>query len=368
LLEPEPHGGGMQVTLRPRGVARWFQAAFLFAWLGGWAMGEWFALGLFASALEAVFGPGALPEGLRFGAGPGVSRGEAAMVFAFVVPWLALWTLGGGLALAQALLALVGREIVRWSPDGLEIERHALVRISGARVEPTKIHGFHMRRGALVARLAGRSVAVARLGTDLERSELATRLDAWHRGFGGRAGLGPGDAPCPGWTVARDETGAWTLTPARGNRFLVAAMLAFVASGLYAMTGSSMLGGNVRRVVIALLSLGLVATVLAAAAVWLVAVRESWHPRPGSLEIRRRAFGRRWSRTLSPLALELRAHSDTDGDLHWTLTAVAPGRRRQLATALHDSSVPESLALWLSARTGVSVEYTGRAREERRAA
>src|SRR5512134_980681 len=130
LLEPEHQGGGMQVTLRPRGVGRLFQAAFLCVWMGGWAMGMWFALGLFTSALEAVYGPGALPASLHFGAGPTVSRAEAPMVFTFLLPWLGLWTMGGALALGQALLLLFGREVVRWGPDGLEIERHALVRIS----------------------------------------------------------------------------------------------------------------------------------------------------------------------------------------------------------------------------------------------
>jgi hypothetical protein len=134
------------------------------------------------------------------------------------------------------------------------------------------------------------------------------------------------------------------------------------------MMGFSMIGRDAWAAVIALLSLGVIATAAAAAAVWLLAVRETWHPRSGSLEIRRRAFGRTWSRTFSPLSLELRAHSDTDGDLHWTLFAIGPGRRHRLANAMHDGAAPESLAQWLAARTGVTVEYTGRAKAERRAA
>jgi len=58
MLEREPSGSGWQVTLRARGVSRFFLAAFLGAWLCGWAAGEYFALGLLGAALRSALGPG----------------------------------------------------------------------------------------------------------------------------------------------------------------------------------------------------------------------------------------------------------------------------------------------------------------------
>jgi len=368
LLDPVPHGSGMQVTLRPRGIGRLFQAAFLAVWLGGWAMGEWFALGLFVAGLEGALGPGAVPESFRASLGLAVSRGEAPMVLLIVVPWLVLWTLGGALALGQALLLLVGREVVRWSPEALEIERYALTRLSSRRLEPAAIHAFSFARGALVVRKHGRSIAVARLGTAVERSELATRLETWHRGFGGRALRSPEDPPCPGYQVSRDDTGAFTLVPGMSNRWLATSLLAFVASGFFAMLGFTALDASTWELLGACFALGLPGSLAAGGAIWLIAVRESWHPRSGTLEIRRRGFGHSWGRTITPLRLELRGNSDSDGDLHWTLFAHGAERTQRLASAIHDSAVPESLGEWLSERTGVAVEFTGRAGALRKAA
>jgi len=358
----------MQVTLRPHGIVPRIQGAFLCALLGVWTQGAWLALGLCASALEAILGPGRLADALRPATWSAVSRAEAPLVLTIVVPFLVLWTLGGGLMLAQALLLLFGRETVRWGPGALEVERHGLVRLASLRLDPATVSGFTILRGHLLARRLGRTVALARLGTDLERSQLAARLETWHRGFGRRAGFGPDHSPCAGHEVSRDETGGYALTPPHDQQRLAAGLLALMGSALYTMMGFTMIGQGVWQGVLAFLAMGLPATACAGVAVWLMAVRETWHPRTGSLEIRRRAFGRDWSRTLSPLSLEVHAHSDSDGDLHWTLNAIAPGRRQRLAHALEDPSTPEALAEWLSARTGVGIEFTGRARSERRAA
>lgn len=368
MLEPEPHGSGWQVTLRPRGFARFFMVGFLGFWLCGWAMGEWFALGLIASSLESLFGPGFIPDFIQLGFDTHVSRGQASMVLAFILFWFALWTIGGMFALGQGLLLLAGREVVRWGPEALEVERRAFVLLSSARLDPTTLTGFVTSRGSLLARRGGRSVAVARLGTDEERAELSTRLETWRQAFGRHVRRSPEEPPAPGWSVTRDETGGYALTPSASARWLAAALLAFVASLFYLVLGFMLLDRRGTGAVIGLFVLGLPATAAAYGAVWLAVVRESWHPRARSLEIRRSAFGRTWSRMFSPLGLELRAHSDSDGDLHWTLTAHGDGKPHPLASAVHDSAEPDAIAAWLAERTGVEVDFTGRAEAERKRA
>lgn len=78
----------------------WFIILFLGAWLGGWLMGEFFALGL----VTGSFG----------------HRGPANL---FVLFWLIGWTVGGFFAFRAFLWNLSGREIITIGQGRLTIDK-----------------------------------------------------------------------------------------------------------------------------------------------------------------------------------------------------------------------------------------------------
>src|SRR5262249_40599299 len=105
-------------TLRPRGIGRFFSAAFLVFWLAGWVVGEVFA--------AVVVGGGAIAL-LAGSPGPGrepLAWGPALAIGAFLLVWLALWTLGGFLAMRELLRLTWAEDLLTVEPDGLTIEHH----------------------------------------------------------------------------------------------------------------------------------------------------------------------------------------------------------------------------------------------------
>src|SRR2546428_13472131 len=81
---------GLEFRLRPRGPGRWFKAAFLGLWLCGWAAGEAFALwALVIGARALLTGEPPKPAAAPLQVGAALGMG------AFLLAWLAVWTLGG---------------------------------------------------------------------------------------------------------------------------------------------------------------------------------------------------------------------------------------------------------------------------------
>ncbi len=359
MLDREPNGSGWQVTLRAQGVLRFLPAAFLCVWLCGWAMGEYFALTILGSALQSAFGPGFLAGWLPTMHGAPPPREALPLFFAFVSVWLTLWTFGGLTALSTLLNLLFGREVVRWSADGLEIERYALFLTSASRLDARQLTGFRMRGHSLLADTRARAVCVAQQGTPAERVELMSVLAEWRKGFGPVLPLAADQSPVPGWQVITDESGAPALMPApRVQRTLGAVLMAIAAAFLGAAVALSTRAHGVPLIVGAWV-LGLAGLLCLYAATWLLAVRERWLPRPGVLERRRLAFGRVWSREFTPLGLELRARTDGDGDARWTLVVSGGGKEQVVASSLRDPNLPTSLGQWLAERTGVELVQKG---------
>src|SRR5437879_4572527 len=107
LLRDEP--GGASATLRARGRARFFDAAFLGVWLLGWLAGELFAIAAALAMAANAVAPGLVARWLSGGPPGGVASAGLA---AFLFFWLAIWTAGGVAAAWQFLLLVAGQQRV----------------------------------------------------------------------------------------------------------------------------------------------------------------------------------------------------------------------------------------------------------------
>ena len=175
------------------------------------------------------------------------------------------------------------------------------------------------------------------------------------------------DSPIRAHVVFRDETGAPALTRSPVTLRVVGYLMIMFGLGLVGALAAIVAHGPGPFVIAGCSALVVPATLCAMAGIWLLAVRESWHPRPGVLERRRQVFGQTWSRRFEPLGLELCADADSDGNTRWRLIATGGGDDEVLITALGEGSAPTALGEWLAARTGVSLNRESRASEVRNA-
>jgi hypothetical protein len=141
----------------------WFLILFLGLWLCGWAVGE-------------VMVP------ITFLADDG-PPGSAL----FTLVWLAMWTIGGGIALYTFLWSLVGREKILLSSSRLAIKRDLFgfgrireyenVHIRDLRVAASSYNPFDFRSGMQFWGMGGgliafdHGAATVRFGASLEESE-----------------------------------------------------------------------------------------------------------------------------------------------------------------------------------------------------
>jgi hypothetical protein len=108
---------GYDARLRRTGIGRYIGASFLAAWLCGWAIGEAFVLWiLIRGALALLSGEPPEPGRSPLEATPAVALG------AFLLIWLAFWTVGGIAAGTQLLRELWGEDRLVLQPEGLAIE------------------------------------------------------------------------------------------------------------------------------------------------------------------------------------------------------------------------------------------------------
>jgi len=122
MIERESTGDGWQVRFTPNGGLRIFRyaaTAFLFVWLCGWMMGEYYAGGTLAGLLLERYAPGAQVDWLPHVRGP--HGGAAFPVMIFLGCWVTMWTLGGLLAMRMLIVLLVGSPALRWSASGVEL-------------------------------------------------------------------------------------------------------------------------------------------------------------------------------------------------------------------------------------------------------
>lgn len=92
----------------------WFIILFLGFWLMGWAMGEITVLGILGAGIF---------EFMQGGMDDIVEKGAGAFGGAFLIVWLAGWTVGGAFAIYTWLWQVSGVEQIIISGDSLKIEK-----------------------------------------------------------------------------------------------------------------------------------------------------------------------------------------------------------------------------------------------------
>jgi hypothetical protein len=359
MLEREISDSGWQVTLRAKGIVRFFPAAFLALWLCGWAVGEVFAGGLMLALIGHAAGQSQWASWLPVMKGVPPEPQMQLLFFAFIAFWLTFWTIGGVSAFGQMLGLLFGREVIRFEGDTLEVRHVALVTLRRLRLEAADIRTIRKDRMTIVAETRHKRHAIATFCGKDERDELMTLLAEWHRARRRVVAASADESPAEGFRLEPDETGRVALvTGTRFQRGLGLVLLVIGVGCAFAASAIADRGDSPGRwggVLIA----GLFGTFFTYAGGWLTFVRESWHPRSGSLELRRHAFGQTWTTVFAPLTLELEASTDSDHDSRWTLVLRGEGQRRNLLSSTHDPNPPRALGEWLAGATGVTLTEKG---------
>jgi hypothetical protein len=360
-MQSEQTFEGWVVRLRPRGVGRWVDAAFLAVWLLFWTAGgvvAWWILLAGAWALLTGRPPGGEGE---VPALPGALIGGA-----FLSVWLLFWTVGEWVVGRELLRCVAGEDRLLARPDGLRVWRRA---------GPFRVERFFTRdelRRVYALRGGGRLMAATARAThelsDLLRPEEAPRLiaDLERELQLDRASAAREPVLAEGWTEVPLPEGGIALVrdPARRR---VQARVAGAAAALALSVAGSLVGLAERD------GSGWVLPTLAGGvgllAGWgtllLAWGRTEWRVERGRVVEQRRWRGRATERFVGT-RLVLERSRDSDGDDRFTLVLAddaggpAAGvaraqrrHRREIAGALHDETVPRQLGEWLAAKSGL---------------
>lgn len=111
---------GWEARIRPRGITRYFGAAFMGIWLCAWAVGELFTLAILVGGIWALVTGAPLHPSM-----PEIEGGTTLPVGGLLLLWLTLWTYGGISALWTFLRMLWGEDRIIVHTDGLRVVRRA---------------------------------------------------------------------------------------------------------------------------------------------------------------------------------------------------------------------------------------------------
>jgi len=366
------------VSLRPCGIGRFFTAGFLLFWLCGWAAGEGFALWILAN------GACALMSGTPLGSGHApLQTGPALAVGAFLLFWLALWTLGG-LAATRELLRLL------WSEDRLSAEAGGLVLLR--RLGPLRMRREFPRdtlrriflspgNRALAIETRQATVELSRLGTREEREAAAAALRS-ELGIPDVALVPAGERLPKGWEEIITPEGDRAVVPDRAMRKIQARAAGVGALGIGAIALIVVQESLKKPELLAIaLNLVLATIALVCGAVWLGRGRMEWRIGNGVLTLRRR-FGPNARDVFEARRFELITTHDSSDTSEWfSLEAVSDAagimapdsfsrrrmkNRRRITSVTHDATIPRRLGAYL-ARAG-SVPFEDRTTPEAREA
>jgi hypothetical protein len=336
---------GSTTSLRPSGMGRYVNAAFLSVWLVGWSVGEVVAITMLGAIFSSV--AGAFSEHLPAWSAELVTSGGSAFLLLFLLVWLTFWTIGGIAALTHLMRSLAGEDVIGLTDSGFELvhragpfrRRYAFGRsaIRRLRIRP------HDK--AVVADTAKGTRVITTFGLPAERVEVADWLSR-------HLGLSDADAeagtPPATWEVQTEGEVAYVRKVRRGARFtrsLISWLLtAGVASAWYASLDTETSARNIPALVLMLL--------LAAGAAMSTWGRRELIVRHGELIFRRSLAIWTTERAFRSARLELTHETDSDNDSHYTLIVTDAAGRRTVHSQLHDSGEVVDLAHWLAGRTG----------------
>jgi hypothetical protein len=346
----EETADGTRVTLRPLGIGRWFGVLFLAVWLAGWAAGEafaaWFLAGLVGAPLGLVEWKSA-PLGA-----------VALVMFAFLLVWLALWTLGGISAFFAMIRLACGADVFTLGADGWAFRQGIGRWGRSQRFGPGSVQRLALRRRdrALIAEADAKTIVLSTYGTEADRRWLLDALrpiaglaaDAPDRSIGPqrRRSLEPAGPPA-GYRVEPMPDGTTQVTMTAGRRLGQAGCLLFLVLfwngivGVFLLAGLGAIhvkieGGGGAMTPGAwgywlflspfiLVGLGLILGFL-----WSSFGREEWRVSRGLLEVHRAIPGRSWVRRYTDGTLLLDLTVDSDGDESWRLVLEGTGRKWSL--------------------------------------
>jgi hypothetical protein len=339
--------------LRPTHWSRYLDAIFLTVWLVFWVVGEVAALallvGMVASGLSATLGR---PAWLASWAPP--TDGSVTLFLAFLLFWLALWTVGGIAAITHLLRNVSGEDDITASTTGIILTRRAgpfkrrreIPRASIRRIR------IQLKGNAVVADTDGGTVTISELGdADQRRSLQAWLLSQLGLPDEAQAARRERERPPAQRDVNTEDNELIVTHPTRRARILRMRVILGVAI----LMSLGWLGALRRGFMTPVEFWAALATLLvAASSLWLLTSRTEWAIRSGRMSIRQRIA--HWTLrehdfpALSTLAIE--HHLDSDGDDRYALVIVHGSHKRVLDRSLYDQFELLALGEWLSARTG----------------
>ena len=293
-------------TLRPTGIGRYFNAAFLGVWLAGWAIGEVIAVGLIIAIIVVPIlrrREVDLPAFFE----SWTSAGVPIAIFLFLLVWTTLWTIGGYAAMTALLRSVAGKDRVRLLPMGVELTRGAGPFKRTRVINRTDINRIRVRHHdhALVADTTFGTLLLTDLGTRSERETICH----WLRG-----GLQPPldgviridtDKGPPGWRKQTAEDGGITLR---------------------------------RR------------------AAWLPWLRSEWIVRRGLVTHRRRIGPWISEHTYDHAQFAIEHTTDSDGDDLYRLILRSARGDRTIQSEINDDGEIVDCARWFASRTGFELQ------------
>lgn len=358
-LTVRPLPDGEEITVRPVGWLRLLFAAFLAAWLCGWAAGEVIAAALLLGPF--VRGPlgGLFPELAR--RLPDASVPWPVLVFLGV--WLAFWTYGGAATVATLARLLAGRDVFRIGPRGFTVWRGVGPFGTTRRVGRGEALDIAIRRqgGSLILHGHGRPFLLARGGPPAAMEWLRDRL---------RTAAGLAEAPPPPRATHGVEESEpplpadWEASPLPGGGVALGKSAADARKGVGCLAvvtllwgcGATLLflrAGPMEEITLAALAGRglLLASVLfpLALTAWTALVRDEWHASPGRLLWIRRAGGRTLRELAFPVAhLAVSFSKDSDGDEWFELAVSAGAARKRVEREMNRATDVVALARFLS--------------------
>lgn len=338
---------GSTASLRPTGIGRYFGATFLLIWLGGWALGEAFALGALILLVRSVTGS-VIGRSWPIPGGDWIAGGAAGFVFLFLLIWLLLWTVGGVAAIHELLRSLAGEDRVSVEMGGVEFVRRAGPFRRTRKFDRSRIRRIRIRAHdkAVVIDTASRSELITKYGTVEERRAVAEWLRSRLSLPETDATVDPAVAP-PGW-VMTVEGGMARLTRTdpqtrRTASLIMWAIVMFMGLIWYGASGALSAGSMIAAALTLLVTVG---------AAWVTWSRREWRVRHGELAAHTRFLLWQWERSFKSARLEVVTWADSDNDTHYTLNVIDAQGKRKIASEMNDAAETVDLARWLAARSG----------------